>query len=504
MSQEIEVAGNHEQFLMKQVDRLQQWCSAGVGAADITRYAMHELRMDQNLRQCTPQSVYLGLMACAVTGLVPGKLRGHSFLVPFNNTVENESGGTIKQREITFIPGYKGYHHMAERAGLHIQAALVHENDKFDYDIGSTRFVTYRPALQGPGKVIGAAAWVELPRGGLKVTWIPIDDLDKIEANAKRIKASPAWNGVGKDEMRRKTAVRRLGKELETGIEFVRANHIEALQDDAENGLTDALDEITEGSASKLLGEAAKERQAFEAPPRPTVQVPAGPPPGVPAAPPAKATGAGKAPAANKSKPIDAQATERPAASASVSSQNQSAPPAQASTLQAAPGGAVSGNPTSSPSGASNGGSASASASAPSPAATSSASSPAATLSTASAQAPTPTPSGAAAPAGQSQPSPEDQGQSAEPSAGDAFDLAFGDEPAAEPVKNMAAFAAWVAGCKTEQELSQGRGEWISWAQSQGWSIGGPGQPPRSSEITEMQKLFVAKTAELKAAKGAK
>ena len=68
----------------------------------------------------------------------------------------------------------------------------------------------------------------------------------------------------------------------------------------------------------------------------------------------------------------------------------------------------------------------------------------------------------------------------------------------------MEGFAAWIAACATEQDLQAGRGAWIQWAQEMGWSVGGPGQPPRSPEIIQMQQLFVAKANEFKKAKGGK
>ena len=273
----------HEQFLSKQRDRLDKWClpAANLRADALVRHALHEMSIDDKLQACTPTSIYLALMACAVTGLVPGKMRSLAFLIPFNNTkklVDSQGNGReVTTTEATFMPGWRGIKLTGFRAGLDMVSAVIHQNDDFDFDKGTTPFVRYKPALKGSGPVIGTACWVKLPRGGLEVEYLSLDDLGKIElaAKAKSGGKSPAWDGPFKDQMQRKSALRRLGKQIEMGEDFHRAELIENTHDQA-GTIAGALDIITDGEATRALTSASTESAVFGGAPRPAqVQVPA-------------------------------------------------------------------------------------------------------------------------------------------------------------------------------------------------------------------------------------
>src|SRR5882672_1112418 len=176
---EIQLADvrKHEAILVAQQDKLDKWCSGGeVRGEALIRYALAEMSTNDDLRQCTPTSIYLALLACGVTGLVPGKLRGYSFLVPFGNT-RKDGNNEYKVQEATFMMGWKGVKHIGFRSGLRMISAVIHENDIFDYDKGTNAFVKYREALKGQGPMIGAAAWCDLPKGGLELEFLNMQTL---------------------------------------------------------------------------------------------------------------------------------------------------------------------------------------------------------------------------------------------------------------------------------------------------------------------------------------
>lgn len=269
----------HEAILLPRVTELDKWSGGGEAAGEaLIRYTMAELSVNDDLRSCTPTSIYLALLSCAVTRLVPGKLKGYSFLVPFGNMRKGPDGKETKVQEATFMMGWKGVKHIGFRTGLHLVSAVIHENDVFSYDVGTSKRVSYSKALKASGPEIGAAAWVELPRSGLEVEYLTMAELDKIKAAATRIRKSPAWDGPFSDQMRRKSALKRLGKQIEMGEEFLKADMIEIAQDDQDGDGSPrrALDELTDGAASKFLGQQSTEAAAFGHLPRPTqVQVPA-------------------------------------------------------------------------------------------------------------------------------------------------------------------------------------------------------------------------------------
>lgn len=438
----------HQAFLASQEQRIEKWIapSLQLRAEALTRYALHEMSLDQKLIQCTPTSIYLALLQCAVTGLVPGKMRGFAYLVPFNNTY-GEGANAVKRMEATFMIGWKGVKHMAFRAGLDITSAIIHDKDDFDFDKGSAAFVRYKPALKGKGPVIGTAAWVKLPRGGLEVEYLDMERLERIQRSAERMKPSPSWRGDFRDSMQRKSAVRQLGRQIEMGEEFHKA---EMLQNAEDAGTTaSAIDALTDGEASRVLGAASTESLAFGQAPRPAqVQVPGGPKPE-------------RGKAARNDKPIEATSTEaaRPTtgSAAQPTSSSSATGPANSAQQQAA-------SPSSSPPAAQSSAPAAAAGAGASPTSASpavSATTPAASSPAASTTTPTPTASAPTSTAETSASAPAAQNETSfNPFGDDPDDSA----PVGPPAMSVDAFVAWCLNCKTQGELMEGKGVWVQWA----------------------------------------
>jgi hypothetical protein len=357
-------------------------------------------------------------------------------------------------------------------------SAVIHRNDVFDYDVGTTGFVKYRAAFEGRGPVIGTAAWAKLPRGGLEVEYLDLETLQKIETQANRMRPSPAWNGPFKDQMQRKSALRRLGKQVELGEDFFKG---QALEDEKGGSMAAALDQFTDGDATRLLSQQSTEAAVFAGIPRPTqAQVPASLPEGRPAQSQQKSAdspnGSGKKSDA-KAKPIDAQATERPTTPAASSG---STPTFSASTSPVAGGSdpmkatgsssaiaTSTASPTNPPTTSATG-----SASPPALAATPAASSPPVSNSTQSAS-----PASAAVSSSESSADAGFGDVASEPSADEAFDTSFGDDETNDPVDRqpktradwMAAFQTWAAAHPTRDDVL-GDDSWIvifrGWANS--------------------------------------
>lgn len=519
----------HEQFLSKQRDRLDKWClpASNLRADALMRHALHEMSIDGALQACTPTSIYLALMACAVTGLVPGKMRSLAFLIPFKNTkklVDDAGNGKeVTTMDATFMPGWRGIKLTGFRAGLDMVSAVIHQNDDFDFDKGTAPFVRYKPALRGAGPVIGTACWVKLPRGGLEVEYLDMEDLSKIElaAKAKSNGKSPAWDGPFKDQMQRKSALRRLGKQIEMGEDFHRAELIENTHDDS-GSITGALDIITDGEATRALSAASTESAVFGGAPRAAqVQVPAALEAAKPAAAPAGKSAA--KPTAGSAKPADPPASKLEEAKAKVESKR---PPAAPTSQSGSPATQAAGGTSAQPSGAAS----------PTAGAAGSTRQPAPATPAASSP-----PSSATAPAASTAPaidttatessaSSDDEGAgdfgdvASEPGPDEQFDTAFGEEEdqpftrqgwlgafqtwsEAHPTRESVLadhswkeiFQGWANACQTKAEMDADKQIFIAWAKER-FYVGRKADPannvtaiPPDPGSMEMQKMFAAR-----------
>lgn len=225
-------------FLDARMGQISQWVRQGVRPEALVRFTLMDMSNNATLRACDPQSIYLGLLACAVTGLEPGALKGEAYLVPF--------GG-----KATFIPGWKGLVKQARRSReiIGITANVVREADRFDIDLGTANSITHRPALTGErGGVIGAYAIATMDGGQRELEWMDIADLDAIRKIAEARGKSPAWSGWA-DQMQRKSVLRRLCKRLPLGADYFVALALEQAHDEGREQSA-VLDIETDGAAS--------------------------------------------------------------------------------------------------------------------------------------------------------------------------------------------------------------------------------------------------------------
>jgi len=168
------------------------------------------------LLQCTDASFMTCLLDLAQLGLEPDGRKAH--LIPY---------GT----ECKLVIDYKGYVDLAYRssmvAGIH--ADVVGENDVFEYQHGTESYLKHRPALGDRGKIVAAYAVAQLKDGGAPFEVMGVDEVEAIRDRSQGWKAfksgavkSSTW-GTDENEMRKKTAFRRLSKWLPLTAEFMEA-----------------------------------------------------------------------------------------------------------------------------------------------------------------------------------------------------------------------------------------------------------------------------------------
>jgi recombination protein RecT len=203
----LSVINEHKAFLDARVGVLREWAKNSVKPEALLRFTLRDMADErgEKLRQCTKESIYLGLIACAVTGLEPGALKGEAYLVPYKNK------GVM---EATFQRGYKGVIKMALRSrGVRsIRSNVVYEGDLFEVDEGTANSIVHRPNFGNRGKeIIAAYAIAKLANGESVFEVMDRDDLDAVR---KAGSDSPAWRDWP-DQMMRKAPIHRLGKFLQ-------------------------------------------------------------------------------------------------------------------------------------------------------------------------------------------------------------------------------------------------------------------------------------------------
>lgn len=154
------------------------------------------------LLQCTKESFYLALLNCAHLGILPDGVHGWAYLVPFRNK------GVM---EVTLIPGYKGFIHLAyEGGGLKdIVARAVFEDDEFDYALGTSQFIRHRPMGEDdPAKLLYAYAYANLTTGGMVFEVLTRKQIETTKARSRAGSSGP-WV-TDYVAMACKTAIRRL------------------------------------------------------------------------------------------------------------------------------------------------------------------------------------------------------------------------------------------------------------------------------------------------------
>ena len=237
-----ELAIQHaSKYLTARHDKLTKWVRFGVRSEALIRFCLLDLQQQPKLALCDPGSIFLGLLACAQTGLEPGALRQEAFLVPFAGKAQ-------------FMIGYRGIVKLARRSRevTSLPAHVVMDGDTFELDLGNGSAPVHRPLLRGDrGAMIGAYAAAKLRGGDYEVEWMDREDLELVRSRAQRgAKESDAW-ALWPDQMYRKTPIRRLGKRLPLGADYYLAEQVEQAQAEGKYDVAiAALDDVTHGAAS--------------------------------------------------------------------------------------------------------------------------------------------------------------------------------------------------------------------------------------------------------------
>lgn len=155
-----------------------------------------------DLLECTPESILLAVVQAGTLGLEPSTPLHHCALVAINN------GRTGKKEAALWIE-YRGLCQLAYQSGevLDIYAHTVYENDEFDFEYGTKKWIRHKYDIRKPrGAAIAYYAVVKFKTGGDDFVVLSKHEVEEIR-EASPGKKSEAWIRHF-DRMGEKSAIR--------------------------------------------------------------------------------------------------------------------------------------------------------------------------------------------------------------------------------------------------------------------------------------------------------
>jgi recombination protein RecT len=232
---------------------------AYIPSEKFVRVVLTAVQGNPDLLSADRRSLYGACMKAAQDGLLPDGRE--AALVIFNT-----KNGPLVQ----YMPMFGGLLKKVRNSGelAAITAQVVRKNDKFRYWVdGDGEHLEHEPLMFGDrGEIIGVYALAKTKDGAVYIEVMTEEQVQDVRS-VSRAKDSGPWSGRFADEMRRKTAIRRLSKRLPmaTDLEavFRRDDEIFDFNGQAEESSTAARDVGPKPSRlSQVIGQAEAPSQA--------------------------------------------------------------------------------------------------------------------------------------------------------------------------------------------------------------------------------------------------
>ena len=175
----------------------------------------------------SPMSVIKSALQAATYDLPIDPALGYAYIVPFNNSVKDESGNWQKKKQATFVIGYKGMTQLCLRTGAYKSvpdAVDVREGELVSYDrlTGQAVFNWIEDEDKREKlPIVGYAGYFQLKNGAEKTIYMSRKQIEAHEQkNRKGQSMGKGWR-EDFDAMARKTVIRRLcGKYALMSIDY--------------------------------------------------------------------------------------------------------------------------------------------------------------------------------------------------------------------------------------------------------------------------------------------
>lgn len=174
------------------------------------------------LQACTRDSIYSGVIQASELGLDLNPTLGEAYLVPRWN---KQVGANVASFQI----GYQGLLKLARQSGeiLAIRAEIVREGDEFEFGYTPDLHLSHIPRW-GESSIVGAYAVAKLKSGERQAVYLPTDEIEAIRARSVAGKSGPWVTDWA--EMAKKTAIRRLCKQLPRSLTLAKAIEVDELE----------------------------------------------------------------------------------------------------------------------------------------------------------------------------------------------------------------------------------------------------------------------------------
>lgn len=191
--------------IAKQEDQYRRALPSDISAERFVRIAQTAIRKEPKLLECSNMSIQAALLKCAADGLVPDGRE--AAIIPFG-------------KDAVYMPMTYGLCKKVYNSGQikMIDALVVCEGDEYDswVDEHGPHF-KHRVSRKARGPIVLTYGYAITKDGNLFFEEITEEQMKAIESVSKQ-KTGP-WTGPFRDEMRRKSAIRRLYKRLPSSSE---------------------------------------------------------------------------------------------------------------------------------------------------------------------------------------------------------------------------------------------------------------------------------------------
>jgi recombination protein RecT len=193
--------------LTKMEDQFKMVLPPQISPEKFMRVVVTACQLNPKLLEATRASLFAGAMKAAQDGLLAdGK---EAALVPF----KNKSGDLLVQ----YMPMVTGILKKVRNSGelASISAQVVYTKDEFDYWLDeSGEHLKHKPSFEGDRGAVRLTYALARTKDNAVYIEVMTEDQVKAVKNVSRAKDSGPWAGAFADEMRKKTAIRRLSKRL--------------------------------------------------------------------------------------------------------------------------------------------------------------------------------------------------------------------------------------------------------------------------------------------------
>lgn len=211
-------------------------------AERLIRAMITETTKNPQLLECTPASLFGGVIQAAQLGLTIGAVLGEAYLIPFRNNKK-------ECQEATLIVGYRGFIQLAHRSQQlrRLTPGIVRTGDAFTFTRGSAQNLSHEPRRNNRDPVSDYYVCIELVNGGRDFETFTYEDAIDWRDRFATTRNAPQWvrdkspwydMAHGFHQQACKTLIRRIAKRLPLSPELTIAA---ALEDAAEQGIPQVL-----------------------------------------------------------------------------------------------------------------------------------------------------------------------------------------------------------------------------------------------------------------------